>query len=82
MEPSEPTYQIFSGCYSDDRDVLWLESVVGLAAAQERMQTLAAQKPGPYFVFGLASHAVLALIDTTPVRRATDKPEERTSASR
>jgi len=52
MEPSEATYQIFSACFSDDddRDVLWLESVVGLAAARERMKTLAAQKPGPYFV--------------------------------
>jgi len=52
--------------------VLWLESVVGLAAAQERMQTLAAQKPGPYFIFGLESHAVLAIIDTTPARRVNE----------
>jgi len=72
MEPSEPTYQIFSGCFSDDRDVLWLESVVGRTAAQERMQTLAAQKPGPYFIFGLESHAVLAIIDTTPARRVNE----------
>jgi hypothetical protein len=70
MEPSEPTCQIFSGCYSDDRDVSWLESVVGLAAAQERMQTL--EKPGPYFVFGLESHTVLAITDTRPTRRANE----------
>ena len=72
MEPSEPTYQIFSGCYSHDRDVLWLESVVGLADAQERMQTLAAQKPGPYFVFCTHSHAVLAIIDTAARRRVNE----------
>ena len=49
-----------------------IEAEFGLAAAQERMQTLAAQKPGPYFIFGLESHAVLAIIDTTPARRVNE----------
>jgi hypothetical protein len=64
MQSSEPKYEIFSGRFP--------ESVVGLAAARERMQTCAAQKPGPYFVFCTHSHAVLAIIDTAARRRVNE----------
>lgn len=64
MQPSAPMYQIFSGRFPET-DVLWLESVVGFRAARERMQKLAAQKPGSYFVFSTNIHAVLATIDST-----------------
>jgi|SRR5215469_9946907 len=44
-----PTFHIFSGFR--DKDALWLESVEGLGAANERMKQLGAEDPGPYFVF-------------------------------
>ena len=69
MQPSAPMYHIFSGRFPETR-VLWLESVVGFGAARERMQRLAAQKPGPYFIFSTNIHVVLATIDSTPAPRA------------
>ena len=69
MEPSAPTYLICSGRFPET-DVLWLESVVGFGAARERMQRLAAQKPGPYFIFSTNIHVVLATIDSTAAPRA------------
>jgi hypothetical protein len=71
MKPSAPTYLIFSGRFPET-DVLWRESVVGFDAARERMQRLAAQKPGPYFVFSTNMHAVLAAIDSTLAPRADE----------
>jgi L-amino acid N-acyltransferase YncA len=68
MRAIGPMYDIFSGRFPN-ANVLWLQSVVGLAAARERMQTLAAQKPGPYFVFCTSSHAIVASVDSTRVGR-------------
>ena len=58
-----PHYHIFSGFR--DKDALWLDSVEGLGAADERMKQLAAEKPGPYFIFSTDTHTVLASIDTS-----------------
>jgi len=44
-----PTFHVFSGFR--DKDPLWLDSVEGLGTANERMEQLAAEKPGPYFIF-------------------------------
>jgi hypothetical protein len=41
-----PKFEIFAG-HSGSNDVLWLETVEGLAAARSRMEEIAAQKPGP-----------------------------------
>jgi len=65
MQPSVPMYHIFSGLFPET-DVSWLESVVGFYAAHERMQRIAAQKPGAYFIYSTNIHAVLATIDSTP----------------
>ena len=58
-----PHYHVFSG--SREKDPLWLESVEGLGTANERMEQLAAEKPGPYFIFSTDTHTVLASIDTS-----------------
>jgi hypothetical protein len=58
-----PRYAIFSGF--TDKDALWLESVEGLGAANERMKERAADSPGPYFIFCTKTHKVLASIDTS-----------------
>jgi hypothetical protein len=70
-----PTFDIFRG-HPGNKDVMWTESVEGLAAADERMKVLAAETPGPYFVFSLLSHAVLGIIDTTYTVRSSKPLEE------
>lgn len=59
-----PKFDIFRG-RSPETDVLWVECVEGLGAAVDRMKTLAARDPGPYFVFQVVGHQVLASIDTS-----------------
>ena len=45
-----PTVDIFRGALSS-ADVLSIEAVEGLGAAKQRMDELAREKPGLYFVF-------------------------------
>jgi hypothetical protein len=63
MDSPEPVFDIFSGVL--DKDAVWVESVRGLANARERMERIAVEKPGPYFVFYTRDHSVLHLIDTS-----------------
>jgi hypothetical protein len=60
-----PTFDIFKG-RSPETEVIWITCVEGLGAAVDQMRALAAKTPGPYFVFSIRSHQVLASIDTTP----------------
>ena len=50
-------FDLFAG--PPDRDAAWLESVVGLEKAKNRVNELAAENPGEYFVFHSRSHTVL-----------------------
>jgi hypothetical protein len=59
---SLPKFDIFPG--SRDKDARWIETVEGLAEANERMQQLAVQKAGKYFIFYTATHTVVASIET------------------
>jgi len=63
----EPRFDIFSGTV--DKDARWIEAVRGLANARTRMESLARDKPGKYFVFSTLSHAVLAMTDTTQLAK-------------
>jgi hypothetical protein len=38
-------------CGASDKDPVWLEAVEGLSAAGERMEEIAAERPGEYFLF-------------------------------
>ena len=50
MEPNiEPMFDIFSRL--PDGSPLWLESVEGLAQAQQRLDGLARLHPGEYFIY-------------------------------
>jgi hypothetical protein len=60
---NEPTFDIFRGAIGS-RDEVWLEAVSGLDNARERMEQIAAAKPGLYFIFSPRSHSVLASADT------------------
>jgi hypothetical protein len=58
-----PQFDIFSGTIGED--AMWIESVEGLEAARKRLNQLASQSPGKYFLYGVEAHAVLASVDTT-----------------
>lgn len=74
---SEPIFDIFRG--STDKDAMWLEAVPGLASARQRMEEIAKDAPGPYFVFAPQSHSILARIDT---RNAAQGSSERKANAR
>ena len=59
---AEPVFDIFSG--KPEKDPLWLETVEGFAQARERMDLIAAQRPGRYFLFSTQAQAVLAETET------------------
>jgi hypothetical protein len=58
-----PKYDIFWG--SAYRDALWIEEVEGLSASCDRMRELAAECPGPYFVFCTPRGVVVANVDSS-----------------
>lgn len=59
---SVPKFDIFEG--APDRDAMWVCVVQGLANAKERMEQIAAQKPGRYFIFYGAERRILAQTET------------------
>jgi hypothetical protein len=58
MEFNLPVFDIFKEL--PDRDAVWIERGAGLGEARERMEQIAKEAPGPYFVFSPTSHSVLA----------------------
>jgi hypothetical protein len=58
----EPLFDVFSG--ASEKDAVWLESVEGLSDTRRRMERLAANVPGAYFLYSPLSHSILAKIDT------------------
>jgi hypothetical protein len=56
-------YDVFSG--EPSKEPLWLESVQGFSAAVQKMHQLAAQKPGPYFIFSPHISRVIAFTDSS-----------------
>lgn len=59
----EPTFDIFAG--ETDKNAVWVEAVAGLSNARERMEQIAAEKPGRYFLFSCSSHTILLRIETS-----------------
>jgi len=57
-----PLFNIFSGV--PDKNAIWIETVAGLSNARERMEAIAAQQPGQYFVFCPRDHTILAKTET------------------
>jgi hypothetical protein len=67
---SEPTFDIFSG--TSDKDARWLESIEGLSKARDRMEHIAAVRPGEYFLYCPENHTILAKSSTAkPLQFAT-----------
>jgi hypothetical protein len=63
-------FDVFSGRLSQE-DAVWIESAEGLAEAYQRMLRLAADKPGPYFLFSSYAHKSVACIDTSKLLQTT-----------
>ena len=64
---SQPRFGIFSGTF--DGDAIWIEAVSGFDSARERMQQLAIQRPGEYFLFSIHGRGIRASIDTSKLVR-------------
>ena len=60
---NRPEFDIFQGAFGS-ADVLWIEAVEGLAAAKQRMDEIALERPGRYFVFYSHERTVLASANT------------------
>jgi hypothetical protein len=61
-----PTFDIFFGKFSEP-DTLRLDALESFEEAYQKMLLLAADKPGPYFIFSGREQTCVADIDTTPV---------------
>lgn len=61
MRAKEIVFDIYSGV--PEEKSVWIESVRGLAAAKERMEQIADQKRGNYFIFDPDDHRVHAQIE-------------------
>lgn len=59
---SAPKFDIFAGV--PDRDAVWVCTVRGLANARERMERIAAERPGRYFIFYAPDRTILAQTET------------------
>ena len=59
-------FDIFSGTF---KKASWIEAVQGLSNARERMQQIAEEKPGQYFLFCTRTHASVAEIQTFAMPR-------------
>jgi hypothetical protein len=59
---SEETFDIFSGAPEEYGS--WVEVIEGLSSAHERMEQIAAEKPGQYFLFSRTHQSILMQVDT------------------
>jgi len=75
-----PTFDIFRGHYRD-KYAVWIEAVEGLAAAQKRMEEIAAERPDAYFVFSIHDRLVLAVTDTTAQSEAGSQKSKNAGAA-
>jgi hypothetical protein len=70
VSPIADNFEIFSGF--PDRNATWLETVSGLAQADDRMREVAAESPGAYFIFHVASRKVIFSVNNGPLKAARE----------
>lgn len=68
-------FDIFAG--APDRDAMWVCTVRGLANAKERMDQIAVECPGRYFIFYSPDRSILAETETFTKPRFRRVPNER-----
>jgi hypothetical protein len=59
-----PRFDVFSGSVSGSTAV-WMDCADSLETAKNKMETLSADSPGPYFVFSAELQRIVANIDTS-----------------
>jgi hypothetical protein len=69
-----PRFDLFSGF--PNCDAKWIQEVYGLPNARARMETLAVENPGHYFVFSPFTWTVVAQIDSTPRHDSNERPSK------
>ena len=69
-------FDVFRGQYLD-KDAVWIEAVEGLGAARGRMQQIASEEPGLYFLFTAHNRQVLAVLDTRKSASPNEKRESK-----
>jgi CheY-like chemotaxis protein len=57
-----PKFDIFAG--APEREAMWVCAVSGLANAKERMEQIALERPGRYFIFYSPDRTILAQTET------------------
>jgi two-component system, NarL family, nitrate/nitrite response regulator NarL len=57
-----PVFDIFAGMV--DKNATWVETTRTLSSARERMEIIATQNPGHYFVFSRTDHSILVKTNT------------------
>jgi hypothetical protein len=77
------SFDIFSGAV--DENPVWLETVETLSGARQRMEEIATEMPGKYFLFSPLNQSILAQVWTfkrplhtfkiTTVARSTASPQ-------
>ena len=59
---NEAPIDIFSGAPYENG--LWVEAIEGFSNARQRMDQIAAEKPGKYFLLATTEQSILTRVDT------------------
>lgn len=70
----EPIFDVFSG--TSEKDAVWRESVEGLSNAQQRMEQLAVNVPGAYFLYSPMSRSILSKTNTAKQLRSAGREKK------
>jgi hypothetical protein len=65
IPPGTTHFEIFEGVFESGSGV-WLECVVRIDKAKERMREIAAQKQGSYFIYSCSTSSVLDKVGSGP----------------
>lgn len=66
---TQPPFDIYSGV--PDKTAVWCESVEGVSNARSRMEEIAKNRPGAYFIFYRRDHSILARIEPAETQTNT-----------
>jgi hypothetical protein len=58
----DETFEIFSG--APEETGLWVEGIEGLSNARQRVEQIAEEKPGKYFLLSGGSQSIITRIET------------------
>jgi hypothetical protein len=74
----DSTYEIFK---EEPQGPIWMETVVGLERASERLAALCKQKPATYFAYDAHKSQIVAKVSAEQSSAGVANPEKRKRAS-